>query len=356
VFNSESCTTFAVDARTGRVKWAWWLGDPQTSAPSIAGNLAFASYPVPYDGPSGATHALAAFDLATGKAAWTRWLDGDVMSAPVAAGEFLYVTTFAGSVLKLEQQTGELRYAVAMKATSAPVVVPGKNGHESLFVTRRAEERPEETKEAIVRAELGDTRLTYRVHTKLAPYLDDQIQKKTQYAKDGHGDDTQNGFDITPPAAGAGIAKDVVGVDSISTMQRFQGSRVLVAGDFVFSTLGDEVVAIDAATGESKWRYPLAGNAKQIGGHLGTAPLLAGTDIIVATVGGDVLRLAARTGQLVATYHTSAPLRSQPIVVDGWIYLGTDDGRLIAINTGDKALTGWPAWGGDAGRSSVRTL
>jgi outer membrane protein assembly factor BamB len=35
-FNTESCTTFAVDAATGETKWAWWLGDPETAAPTIA--------------------------------------------------------------------------------------------------------------------------------------------------------------------------------------------------------------------------------------------------------------------------------------------------------------------------------
>ena len=86
VFNSESCTTFAVDAKTGKVKWAWWLGDPQTSSPTIAGGLVFASYPshagyAPLqDGASDAamprpTHVIAAFDLETGKPVWRKWLD-----------------------------------------------------------------------------------------------------------------------------------------------------------------------------------------------------------------------------------------------------------------------------------------
>ena len=46
----------------------------------------------------GATHALAAFDLRTGVILWQLWLESDVMSAPVAAGEFVYVTTFTGTV------------------------------------------------------------------------------------------------------------------------------------------------------------------------------------------------------------------------------------------------------------------
>lgn len=379
VFNSESCTTFAVDAKTGKVKWAWWLGDPQTSSPTIANGLVFASYPANaynhgygysfddvgggYTGkptpkakqPTGATHVIAAFDLTTGKPVWRRWLDGDVMSSPVAVDEFVYLTTFAGTVMKLDQKTGEIRYAVAMRATSAPVVVR-HGGRESLHVTRRVEERPDETKEAIVRADLGETRLTFRAHAKMAPYLDGTVQRNSAYAKTAQVDDGENGFTTVPAAAGAGVAGSMVGVANVSTMQRFQGSRVLVAGNLVFSTMGDEVIAVDGTTGETKWRHALAGDIKTAGGHLGTAPLLAGSEIVVATLAGNVVRLDAKTGKLNATYRTGAPLRSQPAVQDGWIYLGTEDGRLIAINTNDRKLTGWPTWGGDNGRTAVRAL
>jgi outer membrane protein assembly factor BamB len=374
VFNSESCTTFAVDQKTGKVKWAWWLGDPQTSSPTIANGLVFASYPAhahlamyggdyggwqdakqaqPARQPDGATHVIAAFDLETGKPVWRRWLDGDVMSSPVAVDGYVYMTTFAGTVLKLDQKTGDIRYAVAMRATSAPVIVR-EDGRESLHVTRRVEERPEETKEAIVRADLGATRLTFRAHPKMAPYLDGKVQMNSAYTKDAQKDDAQNGFAQVPAAANANVATSMVGVANVSTMQRFQGSRVLVAGGLVYSTMGDEVIAIDGETGETKWKHALAGDIKTAGGHLGTAPLIAGGEIIVATLPGNVVRMDAKTGKHIETYKTGAPLRSQPVVMDGWIYLGTEDGKLIAINTNNKQLTGWPTWGGDNGRTAVR--
>ena len=45
VFNTESCTLFAVDADTGKHLWSHWLGDPLTSTPTIAGGVVFTSYP-----------------------------------------------------------------------------------------------------------------------------------------------------------------------------------------------------------------------------------------------------------------------------------------------------------------------
>ena len=351
VFNSESCTTFAVNAKTGKVNWAWWLGDPQTSAPTLANGIVFASYPA--HGGNGGTHALSAFNAKTGRPMWQLWLDGDVMSSPVAVDGFVFVTTFGGTVMKVDQKTGEIIYAIAMRATSAPVVVRDDK-HEALFLTTRAEERPEETKEAIVRADVGETRPTFRANAKFAPYLDGKVQAQTQMAKTAKIDDGENGFSSAPSTANATVAKKIVGVESVSTMQRFQGSRVLVAGSLVVSTMGDEVVAVDSKTGDKKWSHKLAGDTRTAGGHLGTAPLLAGSNIVVATLSGDILRLDAKTGALNATYKTGAQVRSQPAVQDGWIYVGTEDGRLLAINTGDKSLTGWPTWGGDIARTATR--
>lgn len=145
----------------------------------------------------------------------------------------------------------------------------------------------------------------------------------------------------------------MIGVESVSTMQRFQGSRVLVAGQLVVSTMGDEVIAVDADSGEVKWRHALSGDTATAGGHLGTAPLLAGKEIVVATLAGDIVRIDAKTGVLVTKYKTGAPLRTQPVVHDGWIYVGSEDGRLIAINTGDRALTGWETWGGNSARTGI---
>src|SRR5262245_46128467 len=107
VFNTESCTLFAVDINTGKQLWSYWLGDPLTSTPTIANGKVFTSYPArggggqqglapnnaaqaanppPAQGkPADATgkaqppcsHVLAAFDLKTGKILWQRWIDSD---------------------------------------------------------------------------------------------------------------------------------------------------------------------------------------------------------------------------------------------------------------------------------------
>ena len=151
LFNTESCTIFALDAETGKQLWSLFLGDPLTNTPTIANGKVFTAYPAlrrrPGNGGKGAppcSHALAAFDLKTGKILWQRWIDSDVMSAPVAVDKELYVTSFGGVVYKLNQEDGTVLSAVKSRATSAPVVVGDK-----VYLTRRADDGKGDVGEAV---------------------------------------------------------------------------------------------------------------------------------------------------------------------------------------------------------------
>jgi outer membrane protein assembly factor BamB len=360
VINTESCTIFAVEAATGKMLWAYWLGDPLTSAPTIAGDKVFASYPAmqPADGkpmPPGANHVLAAFDLKTGKIAWQMWLDGDVMSAPVAMDQFVYVTTFAGTVIKAEQATGKVRYAMQAKATSAPVIQFDRDGVESMYYTRRGEvEKDGDAEEMIIRADHNNPETKYKTAAKKAKYIDKKVQSSTDHAAKSLADDSANGFGGGAPAsAAAGYAMEGVGVQSVSSIQGFQGSRILRFADKSVNTMGDEVVATDSETGAEVWKYKLAGDTTKQGGFLGTSPAAVSDGVLLGTVEGKIVRLDAKTGTATQIYTIGGPIRSQPITDEGWIYVGTEDGKLVAIDTKDPKVTGWPTWGGNAQRTGI---
>ncbi|HWO23445.1 MAG TPA: PQQ-binding-like beta-propeller repeat protein [Kofleriaceae bacterium] len=361
VVSTESCTLFAIAAETGKHLWSYWLGDPLTSAPTIANGRVFASYPAAgtADGkapPPGATHVLAAFELATGKILWQLWLESDVMSAPVAVGEFVYATTFTGTVIKLEQATGVVRYAMQARATSAPVV-QFEGGVEQIYYTRRGadeEERAGGAAEMVIRADHNHPKTKYQAAKKEAKYIDKDVQRRSAHAAKAAAEDSSNGFSGgAPAAAAAGYAFDNVGLASVSSMQSFQGSRIVKLKDRNVNTMGDEVIATDSETGKTLWTYKLTGNLQQQGGALGTAPLAAGGSILLGTLGGEVVRLDQKTGKRLATYAVGAPVRSQPVVANGWIYVGTDTGQLVAIDTKDPTVTGWSTWGGNAQRTGL---
>ncbi len=360
VFNTESCTVFAVNSETGKMLWSWWLGDPLTSSPTLAGGRVFTSYPAHGSAdpkkpkPPKASHALAAFDLKSGKVLWQKWLDSDVMSAPVAMNGFLYVSTFAGTLIKFEQSTGKIRYAIRTRATSAPVVTFGASGLESTYYTRRGEDEDDVAEEMIIRADHNKPKTKFKAHKRKAKYLDKKVQAQADYAFEGEANDAANGFSGgAPAAANPSAAGGNIGQASVNTMQAFQGSRILHFDDRLVNTMGDEVVATSAETGKKIWSFKLKGDVAKEGGFLGTAPLAAGDSVVVATLKGSVLRLDPKSGKTRAKYSIGARVRSQPVVAGGWIYVGTEDGRLVAIDTGDAKMTGWPMWGGDAARTGV---
>jgi outer membrane protein assembly factor BamB len=362
-FNTESCTTFAIDAKTGKARWAWFLGDPQTSSPTIAGGRVFTTYPGgAVDGnkprPPNASHVLAAFDLATGKVQWQDWLDAEVISAPVAVGEFLYVSTYNGTVIKLEQATGKIRYASKAHATSAPVV-QFDHGLETAWYTRRADQvdkKATKAEEQIVRTDHNEPEEKYSTPAKESPYLDSEVQGKADMKSKAAHSDAGNGFSGGAPAAAAPHkAMAQVGQSNVATIQQFQGSRILHVSNLNVNTMGDEVIATNSEDGKQVWSHKLSGDMKKDGGFLGAPPISAGNHLIVATLHGTVLELDPKTGKIEHSYEVGGTLRSQPVADNGWIYVGTDDGRLVAIDTGDRTITGWPMWGGNAQRTGVGT-
>ncbi|MCE9565451.1 MAG: PQQ-binding-like beta-propeller repeat protein [Planctomycetes bacterium] len=387
VFNTESCTIFAVDSETGKQLWSHFLGDPLTSTPTIANGVVYTSYPaagggeiqnnidekpepapkqngkpeppVPPPAPPAkaieklsppCSHVLIALELKTGKILWQRWLESDVMSSPIAVDKDVYCTSFGGVVYKFAQKDGEVLSAVRTRATSAPVVVDGE-----VFLTRRTDngkDGPQETSIAWSPSS-GAQRSTGKA--KDAVYLDEKVQRGSEQAKMAKALDAGNGFAAGAPAnanPGAGYAN--VGQGNVCTMQAFQGSRVLHMGGKNFNCMGDQIVCNDPKTGKELWSHKLDGDLKKDGGFLGAPPAAAGGHLIMTTLKGDVMRMDG-DGKIVKKWETKSPSRFQAAVEGGRIYVGTQDGKLICIDTGDKTLTGWSCWGGNAAHTGIGT-
>jgi outer membrane protein assembly factor BamB len=388
VFNTESCTLFAVDADTGKHLWSHWLGDPLTSTPTIAGGVVFTSYPARGGGGANnanpaqnvkepakpekddkvppakedkvpaagevkkappCSHVLVALDLKTGKILWQRWLESDVMSAPVAVEKELYFTSFGGVVYRLNQKDGAILSAVRTRATSAPVVV----GDEVFFSRRTDKAGAECPVEANVAMDPKSGGQRVSGGSRNAVYLDQKVQRVNAFAMKNAALDAGNGFGAGAPAqANPGAAWANVGYGNVSSMQAFQGSRVLHMGGRNYSCMGDAIVCNDPKTGKELWSHKLEGDLKKDGGFLGAPPAAAGGHLIATTLKGDVLRLGP-DGKVVKTWETKSPTRFQPAVEGGRIYIGTQDGKLICIDTGDKTLTGWTCWGGNPQHTGV---
>jgi outer membrane protein assembly factor BamB len=368
VFNTESCTLFAVDSSTGKQLWSYWLGDPLTSTPTIANGVVFTSYPaggggglnnapdagaLPNPGKAKAappcSHILIALELKTGKILWQRWIESDVMSSPVAVEKDFFFTSFGGVVYNVNQKDGEIISAVRSRATSAPVVV-GKEVYYSRRLDKSGDACPQEAQATASRT---DNTVVAATKPKDAVYLDQKVQRFADLAKESLKLDAGNGFGGgAPMQANPDAAWGNLGYGNVCSMQAFQGSRVLHMGGRNYSCMGDQIVCNDPKTGKEMWNYKLDGDLKKQGGFLGAPPAAAGGHLIMTTLKGDVLQMDA-TGKLVKKWETKSPTRFQAAVEGGRIYVGTQDGKLICIDTADKTLTGWSCWGGNAAHTGI---
>lgn len=113
------------------------------------------------------------------------------------------------------------------------------------------------------------------------------------------------------------------------------------------------MICSDPKSGEMLWKQKIQGNLKTAGGFLASPPVAAGNRIILAALDGTVYQLDAESGKLIRAHHLNAPIRFQPTVVGGRIYVGTQDGRMICIDTRLPQLTGWYMWGGNAAHTGV---
>ena len=353
VFNTESCTIFACDQQTGEQLWSHYLGDPLMSTPTIANGLVYTAFPA-----SGAwnsveklkkitqgkfypSHVLIALDLKTGAIKWEKWIDGDIIMAPIANKEKLHVVSFPGTYFVVDQQTGEFEKAERIRGTSAPVFT--KDG---MVISRRSDFKGENNVSESIMTYNSSRGWNKGYKRKEADYLDSKIQRDSDLKKNSTSDDEGNGFGGGAPASsGAQLAEENIGQSNVSSLQSYIGSRALNFKGKNYNTMGDTLICTNQMNGKVIWKKSIVGDLKKTGGFLGTPPILVGKNILIATYAGEILLIDSKTGNQKRKFSTGQNIRTQPIAADGWIYVGTSNGTIIGINTGDKTITGWPMLG-----------
>jgi outer membrane protein assembly factor BamB len=294
IFNTESCTLFVMDARTGRKKWFKYLGDPTLAQPAVADGLVFAQHP------GGSGSELSAYKLRNGAEAWTRSIDGELLAAPIIHGDSVYFSTVGGTTYRYVRASGKRVWAKHLRATSAPWVV----GPE-LFLSRRGKGVEEQI---VVDAADGEVLRTHR--TTKADYLADV------------------------PAS----------LDDWKKVWAFEGSRPVVVDGTRYEAMGGLVQASDATTGDAFWTRRYAkGEGKRSTGTV----VVAGPQVVLATRDGKLFGLDVDTGYTLWSYDVGHPVVAQPIVAKGWVYVTTIDGTIVGLDVADTTLDGWHMWGGN---------
>ena len=273
------------------------------------------------------------------------------MSAPVAVDDEVYATSFAGTVYKFKQSDGTILSAQRSRATSAPVIV-GNN----IYMTQRADNGKDgKCFEEIGCVDRPSQNPTFNAAKREAPYLDAGVQRQAALGGAAMKLDAGNGFAAgAPVAANPAAAAGNIGQGNVSTMQAFQGSRILNYAGCNFNCMGDELVNTDPKDGTIRWKVKLKGDLAKQGGHLAAPPAAAGGQLFLTTLEGEVLQVDPEKGGVTKTYKVGSQIRSQAAIDGGRIYVGTQDGKLVCIDTGDARFTGY--WRpGKATRYSAHT-
>lgn len=136
----------------------------------------------------------------------------------------------------------------------------------------------------------------------------------------------------------------VVAVDAATGRvdQRFQtGLRIsagpAIAGDqIMLGTFEGEVVVLDKNTGQTLWQ-------QQVSSEVLATPIVADGKVVVRVIDGRVYGFDRDSGRRAWVYDRSVPLltlrgNSAPIARAGRIYIGFDDGVVVALRADDGGL------------------
>ena len=313
VITTESCTLYAIDARTGELAWSKWLGPELNSTPTVANGKVYAVYPNQLDARMNENkpYAVICFDLKTGNIIWQNWIDSEPLGSPVACGKSLYITTSLGNLHQFDNTTGKVQRPLKNGGFTSPPTISGG----IVYLTRLSSGKPEQQR---IEAFLATTLAPSGSFPAMAIAADDEISS------------------LTP-----------------SELMNYSSGRPLAFLGRLYTVSGKSLVCFDAKQFTKLWTFDLAKITGMTEDEFASMPAAVNKKIVVSTLSGKVLVVDPLKGAIETTYDLESALKFQPVINDGWIYAGSKEGKLISYNTGNPSLTGWPMWSMNAAHNPV---
>lgn len=305
VLNTESFTLYAFDALSGELLWSLWLAPVLISTPTVAKGKVITCYPANLDGAVSSivkdkTYAMVCFELKTGKILWQKWLDAEILGAPVINADRVFCTTLSGKVFGFDLNNGENMVSAAIHATAAPVVTNNK-----LYIPHK---------------------------------------KNAQAATEVLG--LYNKEKLTLIRDFSGLSKRWINYGNAYNAMHHSGLQPLIIKDKLYAVTDNQITCYHAETGDKLWQQTVIIRNPDTNYAITTQPVYAGNNIVVASQDGNIKIYDAKFGKLINEFGVQSVIVTEPVVFDGWIYAGALDGKLVAINSKDKTISGWPMWKG----------
>ena len=356
----------------GGVRWRFQTGSAVRSTPAVTARRVFVG--------SGDS-SLYALDRATGALVWRFRAGGPVHASPAVAGGLVIAATLGGRIFAVSEATGALRWSIATGPTlpknispagewdlyvSSPVVVDrtvligaGDGNVYALDLTSGRERWRFATG--------GKVRATPSVRDGVAVvgswngrvFAIDVATGKTRWVHHTVGDTIdlkREGYDRRAIQSTAAIVDGLVffgsrddgfyALDFATGERKWRSSHRTswVVGSpavrdgkaYIGSSDGHFIQSVDVATGRELWRTPTASNVL-------SSPVLAGDLLVVGTATtnagrGELLALDAPTGAVRWRLALGEAVWSSPVVAGHEVYVGCDDGSVVAIAEANPAV------------------
>jgi outer membrane protein assembly factor BamB len=325
------------------------------SMPAADAGRVFMAYP---DTRGDRRHYLACFNLADGRAIWRQPIAGEVITCPVLADGHVYLANLDGTLACFAQDDGRPLWQEARNATSAPAVWNQQcyfsQRHERHAAGSAAAQQMEWKARKMAAA--GTPAQGYAGTFAAADYLDHaKRQRRSPQYKVSADLDGGVGFANYKGDAKMFQAMGHLGQAHVFGLWAYQGSKPFVANGRLFSAQGDTVHCADPKSQEVFWKQKLRegpADAELLDSLL-TPPAVVNGKLFLGTIDGRVLCLSAASGETLWTVSVGEPVLFQPAVVGGRVYVGTGAGSLLCLETGDPADDGWHMWGATAAHNGL---
>lgn len=320
LINTQSCTLYALEAYTGKMLWSKWLGPNLYSMPSIDNGKVYTVYPnelganvsrLTQTGKSNLNelkNVLACFDLKTGKILWQNWVNAEALSSPVISGSNVYLTCLSGKVYEFDKNIGSLVGSISEDAVSPPTIVNDK-----IFVSIK-----NGGNETVAVYAANGLKPIKKISVLTSPLFVDDLYKL-----------------------------------SANEQMNFCGTRTLHYKGKNYNAMGNRIICSNSDDGTVAWSAIITNEKTDTKKPNGTMPVVAGGKIVVSTLSGKVLAFEPTSGKQLNVWETNSQLETPASINNGWIYSGTEDGKIVSINTGDIKFSGWNMFGYDGSHNTV---
>jgi eukaryotic-like serine/threonine-protein kinase len=311
-------------------------------------------------------HRLLCADLRGGKHIWEQDITGDVISAPVidVQKDHVLFTCFDGTSFCLDANTGSVLWKKANAGTSAPLIADGdvvltekRVGGPSTQPTeglRRYDAKGQAKDQELI----AEERATY-----FRPGAEGNVALANAQLK---ALDTAVGFGgaaaiphmdvLAYPANWPSLATQPastqpaqhLNVSTVAGGWAYQGSKPVARGGRIFNAQSNYFNCVSSADGSVQWRARATGKGINADHQAFSPPALGKQNMYVCSAGGHLVCLDQKSGGVKFMYALSKPLAFQPALAEGAVFIGTADGHVLCVQTGDKDASDWHAWGGNA--------